>query len=788
MRRNRAAILWVVVVVAMCGWLAWKLADEVPISADLMSLLPSTERDPVVEQAAKRFRQAFETRVAFLVAAPDAPTAQRAADHAFGALQVTGRFRSLRLRYDEDASRRIGQLYFPHRFQLLSEAARAQIQDRDWTALERSLVAGYYSPAAPLTSDLVANDPYLFLSGFLRERAGAAPGNLKLDGGYLTATLDQKAYVLISAELAGSPFSFDVQDGVVPAIADMRRDLAARFPQAELLMAGLLPHAIAGTSRARAEVSTVGLGSVLGIVLLFIMVFRSWRPLSLSLLSLAVGCLGGFAACLTVFGHVHLLTLVFGTSLVGIAVDYALHYFCEQFRLGDDWSSEAALRHIFPGITLGLITSIIGFAGLFFAPFPGLQEMAVFSIAGLVFAYGCVVAWLPSLSRTALPARNAGLLALMGKYARFWRVRPGWHTCVGGAAVLGVLIFGCFQLEFRDDIRLLQSLDPKVVAEQSRVGAVIGRVPAVQFFLVEGRDPAELLEREEKLTAELRQLEQDGVLGSHMALSDIVPSPARQMENRLLLEAVIDDEGGARRRLADAVGLKEALLTSYVDAFRNAAGEEPLRLDQWLEDPLPDAYAQLWLGAGERGVIAAVGLDDLRDPAAMRGLERPEAGVHFIDGVDDLSTLFGAHRRTTLMLTVASYVVVALILQMRYGLLGGLAVMAPPVIAAIASLGIPGLLGLPISLFNIMAQLLVLGIGVDYGVFFRETGHDGESTMLAIALSAVTTILGFGLLAFSATAAIHAFGLTVMIGITVAVLLSPLGGLGVAATQRTRRA
>jgi hypothetical protein len=113
------------------------------------------------------------------------------------------------------------------------------------------------------------------------------------------------------------------------------------------MVAGVLFHAIAGTNRARADVSTVGLGSVLGIVALLLVFFRSWRPLGLSLAAIAVGCLAGFATCLAVFGQVHLLTLVFGASLVGIAVDYALHYFCEHFRLGAAWSPQAALRHIF---------------------------------------------------------------------------------------------------------------------------------------------------------------------------------------------------------------------------------------------------------------------------------------------------------------------------------------------------------------------------------------------------------------------------------------------------------
>ncbi len=109
-------------------------------------------------------------------------------------------------------------------------------------------------------------------------------------------------------------------------------------------------------------------------------------------------------------------------------------------------------------------------------------------------------------------------------------------------------------------------------------------------------------------------------------------------------------------------------------------------------------------------------------------------------------------------------------------MLGGLAVITPPVLAAFASLGVLGLLGQSISLFNVMALLLVLGIGVDYGLFFRETGTVHASTFLAIAMSALTTLLAFGLLAFSRTAAISAFGLTILIGICVAFLLSPMAG------------
>jgi predicted exporter len=119
-----------------------------------------------------------------------------------------------------------------------------------------------------------------------------------------------------------------------------------------------------------------------------------------------------------------------------------------------------------------------------------------------------------------------------------------------------------------------------------------------------------------------------------------------------------------------------------------------------------------------------------------------------------------------------------LLLLLRYGPRGALGVVAVPLGAAAICFGALGFLAEPISLFNIMALLLILGIGVDYGIFFREAGEMSTPTLLAVAMSTMTTVLAFGLLAVSATAAVHAFGITLLIGITAAFFLSPLAAVG----------
>jgi predicted exporter len=121
----------------------------------------------------------------------------------------------------------------------------------------------------------------------------------------------------------------------------------------------------------------------------------------------------------------------------------------------------------------------------------------------------------------------------------------------------------------------------------------------------------------------------------------------------------------------------------------------------------------------------------------------------------------------------AAYVLILLGLAWRYGLRRAAAVLAPPVLAGLLALALVSLGGGALNLFNFLALILVLGIGIDFTIFVAESRHDLASTMFAITLSALTTILSFGLLSLSSTFAVHSFGITVLIGIACAYLLCP---------------
>lgn len=783
MRTKGLIFLWIVGICAISAWLITGAENSPGINSNIMTLLPKAERDPVLHRAMSQVENRFQRYITILVGADEFATAVAAAEHVTRRLIESEQFNTVRLKHDQDLVRRAITFYLPLRFQLLSNKGRDQIQAGNVAAFERSVLRRYYNLNATISSDLIDKDPLLLLPQFLEERATGLTARPKMEAGYLTVRTEDKTYLVLVGELSETPFSISLQRNLMPLLDGLRSELPSQFAGASFLIAGVLPHAASGTNSAIDEVSTVGLGSLLGVIFLLLVIFRSSRPLLLTLGSIGLGCLGGFAACLAVFGEVHLLTLAFGVSLVGISVDYSLHYFCERFRPSMDWSSTSALRHVFSGITLGLVTSAIGFAGLFFAPFPGMQGMAVFSIVGLCIGYGSVVICYPYFSRRMAQPKFERALNLAGAYGALWQRRSNWRVWTIATGLAAAAIVGCLQLNASDDVRLLQSPDATVMAEEKRAQALVGRKLSSQFFLVEGSNAADFLLREERLTQVLRTLESDGLLAGHVAISDFIASPTRQIENYALLEPLIAGEKSALNRIARQIGLPDSTRNAFAEGFEDAIRTPPVELQQWLSFSGSEPYRHLWLGDTQRGVIGVVGLRGVYDFTALRKTADADPLVHFIDPAGEISHLFGQYRRQTIWLTLISYCVVMLILVGRYGLTGGLLVIAPPVIAAFASLGALGFLGESISLFNVMGLLLVLGIGVDYALFFRETGTTNPPTMLAIALSSLTTLLAFGLLALSATAAIHSFGLTILIGIVVALLLSPMAGWRIGAVK-----
>jgi predicted exporter len=535
-------------------------------------------------------------------------------------------------------------------------------------------------------------------------------------------------------------------------------------------------HAANASAQASGEVSTIGIGSLLGIVLLMWFAFHSFKPISLILLSIGIGCLGALSVCWLLFGHIHLMTLVFGASLIGVAQDYGIYFLCNRLAADEKLDSPALLKRLLPGLSLTLLAAVIGYMGLALTPFPGLRQMAVFSALGLVFAWLTVVFWFPMLigSRTL---KSGALVRVYGAALLRWPLlRMNRATLVATVVFAAAAGYGVSRLGANDDIRLLQNPPKHLIADQIRLSKLMDAPTPVQYFLVRGDTTEAVLQREEALKARLDKLIAVQRISGYQAMSNWVPSAQTQAARRALIEEKLLADGGPLHGIAAQAG-EDA---QWIAATRNGllAAAAPLTLDDFLKTPASDPWRHLWLG-NTNGVYASIvalrGLSNAAVPQVLLAADGL-AGVQWVDKVAEISSVLGRYRQYMSWVVLGAYAVVFALLFPRYRRRTW-RVLAPTALASIATLALLGFASQNLQLFHVLALMLLLGVGVDYGIFMQEHPDRRDHTpWLAVGMSAANTILSFGLLGLSSTPALQAFGLTMLLGTALVWLIVPCFG------------
>jgi predicted exporter len=742
------------------------------VQTNLLALLPPTERNPVAERAVERLAEAAGNRAVFLVGDADRVAAAAAARRFAADLRGSGAFRSVLADLPPIDLGAMTGFYRPHRFHLLADADRTALSGGT-AGLPERLQRKLYAPFRLGPGYPVEIDPFGFADAWL---ASLPLGSLRLapEDNLLLTRGDGKTWVFVAAEPPGSSYDGDSQQRVVKAVADAENTLRSAHAGATILRSGTVFYADAARATAEREVDFIGAGSLAGMLLLLYLVFRSIRPLALGLLAVGFGIGAAVAITAGVYGEIHLITLVFGASLIGEAIDYAVQYFAAHLGAGADWNAEAGLRRIAPGLTLALATSLLGYGALMLAPFPALSQIALFALVGLAAAWLSVFLLLPALLQRPATRDPEKAVALPRRFLLWWQasVRPRACYAVAGLLLL-VAIPGWLQLRGNDDVRLLISRPPALVAQEEKIRELTGTNLSSQFFLVEGATPDVVLTNEARLAAKLSALVAQGDLTGFQATSAFVPSAQHQEENRKLWQEKVVQDPAALRSLFASADLRDDLADRLLADFQGAANTR-LTVEDWLKSPLSLPYRHLWLGAQERGAASVVLPQGIRSLDALASAGRDLPGVTLVDKAASVSSLFRSYREWGAWWLAGALCLVYGLLCLRYGWRLGAAVLAPTLLALALALAVFGYTATPLTLFNIMGLMLVLGVGVNYAIFLREGGVRTAATLAGVLLSAGTTLLSFGLLAFSSMPALSGFGLTLLAGIGIAVLLAPM--------------
>jgi predicted exporter len=763
------ALAWLAVVVALAASIPGRLAKTGGLDTSLLSLLPESARDPEVADAVQRVAGASTRQLVYLIGHQDFDVAARAADACKKELTKSSQWLTVAPPVDPAALGSATEFLGTARYGLLTAGDRQALEQGGQPLVDQALTELYQPFGAPKLFEL-EQDPLGLASHFVLERAQSAGFGIR--DGRIVIERDGMSWIMLPAELRSDAMGFSAQQALAPVLSEAAQ-AARRAGAKQVLRSGFIFHAAEAATHANTEVSTIGLGSLIGVILLMWLPFGSPRPVLLVLLPVGVGTLFAFCVDLWMFDRVHLLTLVFGSSIVGVAEDFGVHFVCGALEKGpfEPWTY---MRHIRRGLALALLTTLVGYFALAALPFPGLRQMGLFGAAGLFGGWVTAVLWVPFL------AKNLGKGRKVPSFVpALVRMEAAWPRLSGSRVlqvVVGVLcaasLAGFAKVRTIDDVRALYDSVPELSHEDDEVRRVLRLAVGSQFFLVRGASAEELLQREEALTRMLAGERSQGTLDGWQALSDSVPSAKTQAETRDLLQRVVFAPGGAAERLFTTLDDSEALARARA-AF--AAQTKPLDLPAWLGSPLSAPERHLWLGHDGKAesVVLLRGVPGQSQIERLTRLGASVPGVVLVDQVANISTVLGGFRRALSWFVPVGYVIVALCLSFVYGR-SAWRVAAPAALGSAMALGVPALAGKPVTLFDLLALVLVLGIGIDYGIFINEPRGEGFSVaFLSVTLGAASTLLSFGLLATSSTPALANFGMTLLIGIGASWCLTP---------------
>jgi len=762
---------------ALGAALSWYCASRIEFSTDITNFLPDGRGAELAQISRELARSDLARTMVLTLGADDPARAVAAANELAAALRTNPEVAWLRAGADPEFLRSVYELYFPKRLYFLSDAPETELppllSDEGLRAQARAMRESLALPMAPLLKRVIPEDPLgAFQKQSERLRSGEPP--LAMRDGVFTTHDGRWAVILLATK--HSAFDATAQRPLLEAIALELEGLRARYG-ADLVLeeSGANRFAVDAEAQIRGDASWISTLSGVGVALLSLLFFRSLLSLGIVMIPGLAGLLVATALGLYLFGRLDGMTIAFGASLIGVTIDYPTHMLI-LWSLSDRAESPwTAARRLALSLSMAALTTIASFAGMAFTSFRGFQELGVYSTIGVAAAVVSSLLMLPDLlpRRRKLQPVSAGLARWLEPHVlALHEHRRALALVPAAVLVLGVVALP--KLRWNDDLSSISKLNPVLQDEDTRVRERISNFDAGRFVLALGADPDAAAAKNEAVYARLTELIRAGKLDGVRSLHG--PFLTRELQERNLALLRASPELPARVEAAfTGAGFRPGATAPFAAAL--AAPPPPLSLAELRASPLGELASSLVLELDGRTAVITY-LREVHDPDALRAALADLPDVYFFEQHTFLNEIYGRFRDQTLRQIGFGSAFVMLILIARYrDWRRATAAFLPSALVPIIVLSGFALAGAETNLLHAVSLLIVMGMGVDYGIFIVDSAEDGTefgATLVSCILCCLTTVLSFGTLAISSQPPLRAIGLTTGIGITLALVLAPV--------------
>ncbi len=652
--------------------------------------------------------------------------------------------------------------WLPYRY-LLSPTLDHATFDRGFLREElQQRLADLAAPGAAELQELLPRDPTLEVLK-LAERWTPARTPLLRDGVWFSPR--GEALLLVATRAPG--FDAAAQAAAIGALDAAFRALPGT-DTARLTLSGPGYFTARLAAITRAEAERLSLIGTLGFAVLLLLAYRSVGVLALVALPLASGALAGVAALVLGYGYAHGITLAFGFTLLGVAQEYPIRVF--SHRRADAADGVAA---VWPLLRLAIVSTAIAYLAFYASGVPGLRQLAVFTIVGLLVAgaatrYALPVLLPPRFRDSATLPWNARLAHALAAVPR-----PRWLPAALLACALGALVLAPTPT-WQNDLAALTPLPAAELAREAALRDALGAPDVRHVLVLEAADADGVLALGERISPQVEKLIAAGAAADIELPSRYLPSLATQRARQARLPE--------RAALADALAAALDGLPFPPDLFAPFLAD--VDAARALPPLTPARFAETRFGQRLRTMLVAqdgrcFGLGALygvRDVGALAAFAAATPGVRLLDLKAASEALVAAYRARILVALAAALVLLGVAVATALGdPRRALRVLAPMSLATLLAVAVLRLAGVSLSLFHLVALALAAGLGLHYALFFERPVADAAEarrTLHATLVCVLAAVLVFGLLAASTLPVLRAIGLTVALGVTFHFLLS----------------
>lgn len=755
--RKRTVLLAWLAALSLSAWIA---LFHTRIYTDLTGFLPSAP-DRSQQLLLDQLRDGPASRLILIGIEGATPQSLAGVSQAFAAaLRADARLTFVQ-NGEPDTLEAERDILFRYRYQLSPAVGTGRFSAAELKKSLHRIAELLASPAGALQKSSIPTDP----TGEAQRIAAIWAPNSAIalkDGVWFSA---DGSRALMIAQTAASGMDAVQQQEIV---ATVRRHFDSAKQALPLEQAGSLRLLLSGTpvfaaeSRQMIEQDSwrLSLVAALLVLLVLLMVYRSARLTALAFMPVASGMLAGVAAVSLVFGGVHGITLAFGATLIGEAADYPNYAFLHTAR-GE--ALKNALQRIGPTLRLAVLTTVLSSMALLLSRFSGLSQLGLLSLTGVAVAGLTTYFVLPILAGTSFAARKIEHLPFKLATGSRW-----------GLAILPLLLSAVAVLVSQhkslwdDDLGSLSPISPQAKQLDQQLRNQLG-APDIRYLLMTGgSDIEQALRNSELLETDLQHMVQTGVIGGFDMAAHYLPS--RQLQRQR--QAALPDAALLQRSLQQAMSGSPFRDDAFQPFLRDVAASKhqaPLTVGDLRDSAIGLKVQSLLLHDGQ-GAIALITLNGVGDSARLQQAvgQLKSKGIAAIDLKDDTARLIDGYRDQSLRLTALGVLLIALLLLFSLGSIRAAVRVLYPVLAGAAMCAaLTVLRGEKLTLFHLVAMLLVIGIGLNYALFFNRRERSEDDTRrnhLSLAVCSLTTFLSFGTLMLSRIPVLHAIGQTVALG------------------------